>query len=50
MGNKNLMIRNSTAEFLIFQAQSQADGVEMIKEEKTENVNRRNKGYIPYWA
>lgn len=23
---------------------------EMIKEEKTENVNRRNKGYIPYWA
>ena len=21
-----------------------------IKEEKTENVNRRNKGYIPYWA
>lgn len=21
-----------------------------IKEEKTENTNRRNKGYIPYWA
>jgi len=30
MGNKNLMIRNSTAEFLIFQAQSQADGVEVF--------------------
>ena len=28
------------------------DTIEMgkIKEEKTENVNRRNKGYIPYWA
>ena len=23
---------------------------EKIKEEKAENVNRRNKGYIPYWA
>ena len=30
MGNKNLMIRNSTAEFLIFQAQSQAEGVEVF--------------------
>lgn len=30
MERKNLMIRNSTAEFLIFQAQSQADGVEVF--------------------
>lgn len=30
MGEKNLIIRNSTAEFLIFQAQSQAEGVEVM--------------------
>lgn len=30
MEGKNLMIRNSTAEFLIFQAQSQANGVEVF--------------------
>ncbi|MBQ8705552.1 MAG: virulence RhuM family protein [Paludibacteraceae bacterium] len=30
MTRKNLLIRNSTAEFLIFQAQSQADGVEVF--------------------
>lgn len=30
MERKNLMIRNSTAEFLIFQAQSQANGVEVF--------------------
>ena len=35
MGNKNLMIRNSTAEFLIFQAQSQADGVEVMYADET---------------
>ena len=30
MSKKNLLIRNSTAEFLIFQAQSQANGVEVF--------------------
>jgi hypothetical protein len=35
MGNKNLMIRNSTAEFLIFQAQSQANGVEVMYADET---------------
>lgn len=32
---KNLMIRNSTAEFLIFQAQSQANGVEVMYADET---------------
>lgn len=27
-----------------------AISAEMIKEEKTENQSRNNKGYIPYWA
>ncbi|MBO6030912.1 MAG: virulence RhuM family protein [Prevotella sp.] len=35
MGKKNLMIRNSTAEFLIFQAQSQANGVEVMYADET---------------
>lgn len=34
MTRKNLLIRNSTAEFLIFQAQSQADGVEVFYQEE----------------
>ena len=34
MERKNLMIRNSTAEFLIFQAQSQANGVEVFYKEE----------------
>ena len=32
---KSLMIRNSTAEFLIFQAQNQADGVEVMYADET---------------
>lgn len=35
MGKKNLLIRNSTAEFLIFQAQSQANGVEVMYADET---------------
>ena len=35
MERKNLMIRNSTAEFLIFQAQSQANGVEVMYADET---------------
>ena len=35
MSAKNLTIRNSTAEFLIFQAQSQADGVEVMYVDET---------------
>ena len=35
MGKKNLVIRNSTAEFLIFQAQSQANGVEVMYADET---------------
>lgn len=34
MTRKNLLIRNSTAEFLIFQAQSQADGVEVFYQDE----------------
>ena len=34
MERKNLMIRNSTAEFLIFQAQSQANGVEVFYQDE----------------
>ena len=32
---KSLVIRNSTAEFLIFQAQSQANGVEVFYQDET---------------
>lgn len=35
MERKNMMIRNSTAEFLIFQAQSRADGVEVMYADET---------------
>ena len=35
MSKKNLLIRNSTAEFLIFQAQSQANGVEVMYADET---------------
>jgi len=35
MSKKNLIIRNSTAEFLIFQAQSQANGVEVMYTDET---------------
>ena len=35
MGNKKLMIRNSTAEFLIFQSQNQANGVEVMYADET---------------
>jgi hypothetical protein len=34
MSKKNLLIRNSTAEFLIFQAQSQANGVEVFYQDE----------------
>ena len=33
--DKNLTIRNSTAEFLIFQAQSQANGIEVMYANET---------------
>lgn len=32
---KSLLIRNSTAEFLIFQAQNQTDGVEVMYADET---------------
>lgn len=35
MDDKQLMIRNSTAEFLIFQADAQAQGVEVLYKDET---------------
>ena len=35
MGNKKLMIRSSTAEFLIFEKQNHSDGIEIRYEDGT---------------
>lgn len=35
MGNKKLMIRSSTAEFLIFEKQNHSDGIEVRYEDGT---------------
>lgn len=38
---QSLAIRNSTAEFLIFQAQSQADGVEVFYQDETQWLTQK---------